>query len=223
MDKNSDQTTGKRQPELLENVRLLKNATVRMEVDGKVVYFDPYSIDEPAGDADVIFITHTHYDHFSLEDIRKLVKEDTALVITVDGEADAAKAGISNIKIIAPDEASSVAGIEFRTVPAYNPKKRFHPKEKGWVGYIISAGDAKYYIAGDTDYIPEMKDIKADVVFLPVGGIYTMNSTEAAQAANTINPTIAVPIHYADVVGIVQDAQDFIQGLNPSIIGVLLK
>lgn len=223
MDKNLGQTTGSDRSELLKNVRHLKNATVRMEIGSKVIYVDPYSVDEAVRDADVIFITHTHYDHFSLKDVKKVMKEDATLVITADGVAKAEKKGISNIEKVAPNESSSVAGIEFKTVPSYNLKKPFHPKKKGWVGYIIAAGDAQYYIAGDTDYIPEMKDIKADVVFLPVGGTYTMNSAEAAQAANIINPSVAVPIHYADVVGSIQDAQDFIKGLNPSIKGVLLK
>lgn len=223
MDKNLGQTTGSDRSELLKNVRHLKNATVRMEIGSKVIYVDPVWIDDPVKDADVIFITHTHDDHFSPKDLKKIMKEDATLVITADGAAEAQKDGISNIKIVAANESSSVAGIEFKTVPAYNPNKAFHPRKNGWVGYIITAADAQYYIAGDTDNIPEMKDIKADVVFLPVGGTYTMNSYEAIQAVSIIKPSIAVPIHYADVVGTVQDAQDFLKGLDPSVKGVLLK
>lgn len=223
MDKDMGKINENIQSELLKNVRYIRHTTIRLEIGSKIIYVDPYLIDDPLKDADVIFITHTHHDHFSIKDLEKLMKKDTALVITADGEAKAKKAGFSNVKAVAPNESSSVDGIEFKTVPAYNLNKVFHPKKKGWVGYIIKAADVQYYIAGDTDNIPEMKDIKADVVFLPVGGTYTMNSAEAAEAANTIKPSVAVPIHYADVVGTVQDAQDFLKGLDSSIKGVLLK
>jgi L-ascorbate metabolism protein UlaG (beta-lactamase superfamily) len=104
-------------------------------------------------------------------------------------------------------------GIKFRTVPAYNLEKKFHKRKKNWVGYILNVDGAGYYFAGDTDYIPEMDEIKADVVFLPVGGTYTMNAQEAAQAANSIKPKIAIPIHFGSIVGSQKDAEVFIENL----------
>lgn len=204
----------------MKNAKHLRHATVRLEAGSKVIYVDPYLIDEEKQDADIIFVTHTHYDHFSMEDIKKIMKKDTVLVITEDGVEAAREGGITNIVSVVPGKSYNVEGIGFKTIPSYNINKKFHPKSSKWVGYIINANNLDYYIAGDTDLIPEMKDIKADVVFLPVGGTYTMTSNEAVEAANIINPDIAVPIHYTEVVGTEEDALNFIKGLNTSIKGV---
>ena len=115
-----------------------------------------------------------------------------------------------------------VQGIKFETIPAYNTNKTFHPKENGWVGYIITLDDIRYYIAGDTDITEENRKVKCDVAFVPVGGTYTMDFKEAAQLINEIQPKIAVPIHYGSVVGTKQDATDFIKLLHPSIKGIIL-
>jgi len=206
----------------MENVKRLKHATIRLEAGAKVLYFDPFKIDEEKHDADIIFVTHTHFDHFSMEDIKKIMKKDTVLVIPEDGEKTAREGGITNIVTVVPDKSYNADGIEFKTVPAYNVNKKFHPKGNNWVGYIVSANNMDYYFAGDTDLIPEMKNIKADVVFLPVGGTYTMTSSEAVEAANIINPKIAVPVHYAEIIGTADDAQNFIKGLNASIKGIIM-
>ena len=115
-----------------------------------------------------------------------------------------------------------VQGIKFETIPAYNTNKTFHPKENGWVGYIIEIKGVRYYIAGDTDITEENRRVKCDVAFVPVGGTYTTDFKEAAQLINEIQPKIAVPIHYGSVVGTKQDAIDFIKLLNPTINGVIL-
>ncbi len=208
---------------LLKNVWHLKQSTVRMEIGAKVIYVDPLQVDGAKEDADVIFVTHTHWDHFSIQDIRKLMKKDAVLVITEDGVDTAQKEGITNIMAVVPDKNYIVGGIGFKTVPAYNSDKHFHPKSNNWVGYIITANNADYYFAGDTDFYPEMKNIRADVAFLPVGGTYTMTAQEAIEAAKLINPKIAVPIHFADIVGNSEDAQIFVKGLDAAIRGVLLK
>lgn len=208
---------------LLKNVQHLNQSTVRMEVGTTVIYVDPLQVDGAKQDADIIFVTHTHWDHFSMQDIRKLMKKDTALVITEDGVDVAQKEGITNIMAVVPDKSYTVDGIGFRTVPAYNTDKHFHPKSNNWVGYIITANSADYYFAGDTDVYPEMRYIKADASFLPVGGTYTMTAQEAIEAAKLINPEIAVPIHFADVVGNSDDAMNFVRGLDDGIKGVVLK
>jgi len=101
-------------------------------------------------------------------------------------------------------------GVKIEVVPAYNVGKQFHPKGNDWVGYIIDAKGKRIYHAGDSDFIPEMKSIKADIILLPIGGTYTMTPEEAAEAANTINPSIlAVPIHFGEIVGTKADAEKF--------------
>ena len=207
---------------LLEGVSHFKQSTIRITGE-KTIYIDPISIDGEPKDADIVFVTHTHGDHFSINDIKKVMKSDAVLVVTADGVVNAGKGGFTNVMSVAPSEAYEANGISFQTVPAYNIGKLFHRKASKWVGYVININGNVYYAAGDTDVIPEMKNIKADVAFLPVGGTYTMNAEQAASAANTIRPFVAVPIHFADIVGTVEDARKFVKGLDSCIDGVILK
>ncbi|MCX7709268.1 MAG: MBL fold metallo-hydrolase [Clostridia bacterium] len=208
--------------DLLSGVEHGKQSTIRIKSD-KVLYVDPLSIEGEPKDADVIFITHTHGDHYSIPDIKKIMKEDTVLVITADGVEGAKKEGLKNVVSVEPGKSYEAKGIKFETVPSYNTNKDFHPKSNQWVGYIVTVNNTRYYMAGDTDVIGEMSNFNADVAFLPVGGTYTMTAKEAAEAANTIKPLIAVPIHFADVVGTIEDAKEFIKRLSKDITGVLLK
>lgn len=208
---------------LLKSVQHFKNSTIRMEAGSKVIYFDPVWIDNAKQDADIIFISHTHGDHYSIQDIKNLMKKDAVLVVPEDGVDAAQKEGITNIKAVVPDKNYNVGGIRFKTVPMYNKDSSWHPKSSNWVGYIVTANNADYYFAGDTDVYSEMRYIKADVAFLPVGGTYTMNSQEAIEAAKLINPEIAVPIHFIDVAGNSDDAVNFVRGLDNEIKGVVLK
>lgn len=127
-----------------------------------------------------------------------------------------------NISTVESGDCDMLLGIKFETVAAYNVNKSFHPKENGWVGYIIEIKGIRYYIAGDTDITEENRNVKCDVAFVPVGGTYTMDFKEAAQLVNIIKPKIAVPIHYGSVVGTNQDAIDFIRLLHPEIEGMIL-
>jgi L-ascorbate metabolism protein UlaG (beta-lactamase superfamily) len=149
--------------------------------------------------------------------------ENTTIVIPLSCKADAEKQGYKNIITVEPLKDYTVDGIAVHTVPSYNTNKDYHVKANNLVGYIVNVNNTLYYHAGDTDVIPEMEDIDADVVFLPVGGTYTMTAKEAAQAANTIKPLIAVPIHFADVVGTTEDAKTFVSLLDQPIKGVILK
>ncbi|HEX2947868.1 MAG TPA: MBL fold metallo-hydrolase [Clostridia bacterium] len=209
--------------DLLKNVSHMKQSTIRMEANGKVMYFDPVWLDKAVGDADIIFVSHTHGDHFSIADIKKIMKKGATLVVPEDGADTAKKEGIAGVLSVKPNKAYVAGGISFRTVPAYSVDKPFHPKSSNWVGYIVTANKANYYFAGDTDLIPEMKSFKADVAFLPMGGTYTMNVQEAVQAAKLIKPAVAVPIHYGDIVGTTDDAMNFIRGLDKGTNGILLK
>jgi len=167
------------------------------------VYIDPFQIKggEPA---DIICVTHSHSDHFSLDDIAKIAKADTVLVAPPDCKGFRGK-----VVTITPDESVLVKDVTIETVPAYNIGKRFHPRANQWVGYVITLDGTRYYHAGDTDLIPEMSDVKADVAFLPAGGKYTMTAQEAAQAANIIKPKVAIPMHWGTIVGSADDAQAF--------------
>lgn len=203
---------------MLENVEVLCHSSIKIKKE-KVIYIDPFKIDKNYNDADIIFITHDHYDHYSEDDIDKVKKNDTVIVAPEELLTKLLRKGFRQDYIITvtPDEQDMVEGIKFETVPAYNTDKQFHPKENEWVGYIIELNGYRYYIAGDTDITEENKKVKCDVAFVPVGGTYTMDFKEAAFLINEIKPKIAVPIHYGSVVGTKQDAEDFKRLLHPEI------
>ncbi|MBF0516781.1 MAG: MBL fold metallo-hydrolase [Nitrospirae bacterium] len=176
------------------------------KITGEItVYTDPYKI-KKADAADLILITHSHFDHCCPEDIAKVTGSNTVIVAT----RDCAATLTGNVKTAAPGDKLTAAGIEIEAVAAYNTNKSFHPKTNGWVGYIFAFAGKRYYIAGDTDLIPEMKsmhDIYA--ALLPVSGTYVMTADEAARAAIEIAPKYAVPMHYGAIVGSIKDAQRF--------------
>ena len=194
----------------------LVHSTVKIEDDGLVIYVDPYMIDKNYNDADYIFITHSHYDHYSMEDIDKVINDNTVLVITSDLEEKVEKYPNEYI-VVYPNEEYDLKNISFKTISAYNLNKQFHPKENDWVGYVIYLNGVSYYIAGDTDITEEARKVKADIVFVPVGGTYTMTATEAASLVNEIKPKNVVPIHYGVIVGSKEDATSFKNELNEEI------
>ena len=208
---------------MLENIEVLYHSSIRINKE-KTIYIDPFKIDKDYNDADIVFITHDHYDHYSEEDIDKVINENTTIIIPEELLTKLLKKGINKNAIITvePNEKYVVQGIKFETIPAYNTNKTFHPKKNGWVGYIIIINGIRYYIAGDTDITEENKKVKCDVAFVPVGGTYTMDFKEAANLINEIKPKIAIPIHYGSVVGTEQDAIDFIRLLHPEIKGIIL-
>ena len=208
---------------MLENIEVLYHSSIRINKE-KVIYIDPYKIDKNYNDADIVFITHDHYDQYSEEDIDRVANENTMFVAPKDLYGKLVRKGINENLIVAvePNKEYFVKKIKFETVSAYNVNKKFHPKENGWVGYIIEIDGIKYYVAGDTDITKENSAVKCDVAFVPVGGTYTMNFKEAAELVNKIQPQIAVPIHYGSVIGTKQDAIDFVGLLSPSIKGMIL-
>ena len=208
---------------MLNNIEVLYHSSIRINKE-KTIYIDPFKIDRNYNDADIIFTTHDHYDHYSEEDIDKVINENAVIVIPEELLTKVLKKGINKNAIITvePNQKYMVQGIKFETVPAYNTNKTFHPKENGWVGYVIEINGIKYYIAGDTDITEENKKVKCDVAFVPVGGTYTMDFKEAAQLVNQIQPKVAIPIHYGSVVGTKQDAEEFIKLLHTNVKGVIL-
>ncbi len=208
---------------MLDNVEVLCHSSIKISRE-EVIYIDPYKIDKNYNDADIIFITHDHYDHYSEADIDKVKKDNTVIVAPEGLLTKLLRKGFrqDNIITVDPGDCDMLLGIKFETISAYNINKPFHKKENGWVGYIIEIKGIRYYIAGDTDITEENKNVKCDVAFVPVGGTYTMDFKEAAQLVNRIKPKIAVPIHYGSVVGTKQDAIDFVKLLHPTIKGVIL-
>jgi len=185
----------------------LGHAGFRIVGGGKTIYIDPYKIKGgPA--ADIILVTHNHFDHFSVEDIKKVSTASTIIVGPKECEAKFRTLSMEH-KIVKPGASLDLSGVRVDAVPSYNVGKSFHPKLDGKVGYVVTIGDVKIYHAGDTDRIPEMASIKPDVSLLPIGGTYTMNAEEAAQATKDIGVGIFVPMHYGTIVGDRSDAERF--------------
>ena len=191
--------------------------------NSKVIYIDPYNLQnvESLEKADLVFLTHSHYDHCSILDIEKIIKDSTTIVLTPDCQSKVTRIKIPvKIFIMEPNQETSFGEIKVSTIPSYNIDKHFHPKEENWVGYIIKMEkeNVVIYHSGDTDNIPEMqkltgysnKDLNF-VALLPVGGRYTMTAEEAAEAAKVIKPSLAIPMHYGSVAGTLEDAKEFVE------------
>jgi L-ascorbate metabolism protein UlaG (beta-lactamase superfamily) len=199
---------------LLEEVEWLGHSGFRVTAGNRTIYIDPYRISAGEPKADLVLITHQHYDHFSIQDLERLTKEGTK-VIAPPAVAERLAGDVQSIR---PGEVieTNLPGVDVRAVPAYNTSKRdgegrpFHPREAGCVGYELSVRGERLYHAGDTDVIPEMDwVVGADVALLPVSGVYVMTALEAAEAARRIQPTVAVPMHWGEHIGSAEDAQAF--------------
>jgi L-ascorbate metabolism protein UlaG (beta-lactamase superfamily) len=191
---------------MVQNIFWLGHDSFRLKGD-KVVYIDPWKLDAGAEKADVILITHNHFDHYSPDDIGKISKSETVIVMP----QAAAEKFAGKVTLVKAGDKVNVSGVAIEVVPAYNTNKPNHPKSAGHVGYIITLNGKRIYHAGDTDLIPEMATLKADIALLPVSGKYVMNATEAAEAAKAIKPELAIPMHWGDpaVVGTLSDADEF--------------
>ena len=184
---------------MLERFTWFKQSGYLWRGDGIAVYIDPWGVTTP-DPADVIFITHAHFDHFVLDDIDKIRSDTTKIV----APRDVANEVSGNVIPVRPGDSDEAAGVRFMAVPAYNvveDRLENHPKRNEWVGYILTLGEATYYHAGDTDHAPELNEVRAEVAFLPIGGAgFTMDASEAAGLARAITPQLAVPMHYGGFV-----------------------
>ncbi len=187
--------------------------------NSRVIYIDPYQIKNDSEKADLILITHSHYDHCSVADMQKIVKNGTKIIMTADCQSKITRFDVTiEMEIAEPGQELDMGDIKISTLPAYNTDKHFHPKEEYWLGYLIKMNDVLIYHAGDTDVIPEMQKLtghsgseKKFIALLPVGGRFTMTAEEAAEAAKVIRPSLAVPMHWGSVVGSEKDAEEFVQ------------
>jgi len=187
----------------------LGHASVMIQSDETVIYIDPWKVTPSLSKADVILLTHDHYDHYSEDDIVMLSSQSTRVVAPMKTPL------VSDT--IAVGDVISMNTFSVQAVASYNIEKDFHPKENGWVGYVVAIGGKKIYHAGDTDRIPEMKDIRVDLVLLPVGGTYTMDAKDAREAIKDLEPLHVIPIHFGDIVGSRHDAEQLLDVENSKI------
>lgn len=199
---------------MLDRFTWFRQSAFRWADGDRVVYIDPWGTEEDAPPADLILITHAHFDHFQPEEIARLRREGTAVVAPRDVAVELG----GDVTPVAPGETHDIGGFHLETVPAYNTREEaldFHPKANKWIGYVIDLGEYTYYHAGDTDHLPELDSVKTDVAFLPVGGHYTMDADEAAGLAKAIGPKLAVPIHFGFVVGSPSEGMRFRDAAAP--------
>lgn len=196
---------------MIDKIIVNEQSSIKIITNNKIIYFDPFNIKSENNDADIIFITHSHYDHFSIKDINKVRKDNTIFIIPKDMLSLLLEINIkeNNIISLLPKEEIEINNILIKGVLAYNIDKAFHKKENNWLGYLINLDNNTIYVCGDTDNIPEMDNIKCDILFIPIGGIYTMNYKEASIITNKINPKIVIPIHYGTIVGTKKDFDKF--------------
>lgn len=207
---------------ILTNINVNTQSSIRIE-GSKVLYFDPYQIQTAVYDADIIFITHEHYDHFEPDSIAKIKKDDTLLIVPESMQKKVlSEAGIAeeNCLFYQPGETHETGGIMIETVPAYNKLKPFHTKGKRWQGYVVEMDGVRYYVSGDTDVNEDIKKVRCDVALIPIGGFYTMDGKQAAEYIAQIRPKAVIPTHYGSIVGNKADGQEFqrmLEGLDSSI------
>ena len=194
----------------LNHITINTQSSIRIE-GSKVLYFDPFKIDAAACDADIIFITHEHYDHFEPDSIGKIKKENTVLVAPESMKKKVlSESGIAADKCVfyQPGEIHELESVKVETIPAYNKLKPFHPKAKKWQGYIVTMDDVRYYVAGDTDVNEDIKKVQCDVALIPIGGHYTMDKKQAADYIANLKPKAVIPTHYGSIVGSEEDGRE---------------
>lgn len=209
---------------LLNDISWFSQGSLRINYNGYIIYTDPFDIDHDYNDADLILISHSHTDHLSHENIEKVLKDETIFIIPMSSSDELNRYIKHQIVEVVPFDVLNLENFVVEAVPAYNIiKAQKHPLENNWVGYVLTLGDVVLYYTSDTELIPEMYDIETDIIFVPLGQTYTMESVEdAVKAVLATKAKIAVPIHYGKFEGTKEDAQKFKQLLEGKVEVILL-
>lgn len=200
---------------MINNILINEHSSIKIK-DEKIIYFDPFRIKDDVHDADLIFVTHSHFDHFSKEDIDKIINQNTTLIFPLSMKNEV-EGLYKNIEYFNVYEKKNIKGYEVEAIPSYNINKPMHPKENRWLGYIIAINNHKIFVCGDTDINEDNKKVKCDIILIPVGGTYTMDALEAASLVNKINPKVAIPTHYGTLVGEKIHGDEFANYVNKNI------
>ncbi len=206
----------------VDNIKVNTQSSIRIELN-KVLYFDPFKIEEDLHDADIIFITHSHYDHFDINSINKVKNDNTIIVAPKSMEKDLMSINVREIIYMNPYDEINIEDINIKGVPSYNNGKPFHPKNNNWLGYLVTYNNITYYIAGDTDKTEDNEKVKCDVALIPIGGHYTMDVKEATELVKIINPKVVIPTHYGSIVGSLEDGNKLKDNLSDTNIEVIQK
>ena len=200
-----------------EQIRINTHSSIRIE-GSRTVYFDPFQIKEDPHDADVVCITHEHFDHFDPESIEKIRKADTVFICPAGMKKKLeSMADEEHCRLLQPGGETVIGDMTVTGIPAYNRLKPFHPKHNKWLGYLLEMDGIRYYIAGDTDALTELQDIRCSIALVPIGGTYTMTAKDAAALVNKMRPDAAIPTHYGSIVGSMEDADTFRKLVDPAV------
>ncbi len=200
-------------------IEFLGHSGFMISCQNKKIAIDPYNVSDKTPKADIILITHSHYDHCSIKDLSKISKEGTTIIVSADAQSKITKIEKIDMQVVESGDEIKINGLKIEAVPAYNTKSRFHPKSEGWLGYILKFNNTIIYHSGDTDKIPEMKKLTGYgkhgnefIAILPVSGKYVMDPEEAVEVASLLSPDLAIPMHYgAGVAGTIEDAKRFVK------------
>ena len=198
-----------------EEIKVVAHSSIRITGE-QTIYFDPFQVNQEFHDADIILVTHEHHDHYSPEDIAKVKNSSSILVCPKSMKAVLGDSGMEEdfIEFVEPGDELEINNVKIEAVRSYNIGKPFHPKEKDWVGYVVTMNQTRYFVAGDTDRNEDNEKVECDVALLPVGGKYTMTAEEAAGLAKVIRPKVAIPTHYGSVAGSDDDGNRFVKLLE---------
>jgi L-ascorbate metabolism protein UlaG (beta-lactamase superfamily) len=205
-----------------DNITINTQSSIKMVFD-KTIYFDPFKIENNYNDADIIFITHNHYDHMDINSIYKVKNDNTIIIAPVSMQSVIEKISFKKYVFLNPFDEVNIDNVFIKTIPAYNINKEFHPRNNNWLGYIVTINGITYYIAGDTDKTKEAESIKCDIALLPIGGHFTMNKEEASELTRIISPKIVIPTHYGSIIGDKSFGKEFKELLSDTNIMVIEK
>lgn len=196
------------------NIKINTHSSIQIDD----IAFDPYGITKPTFAAKYVCITHTHFDHLDIESIKNISNKNTIIIATIDAKETLTQNFSNKIICVKPNEVLNFEDFTLETFASYNINKQFHPKTNNWVGYKLVKDNKTYVVASDTDVTPELENLSnIDVLFLPIGGTYTMTAIEAAELANKVKPALVIPMHYGSVVGSKDNETEFINHLNAGI------